>query len=209
MSRVKVTHKVTEARGKQRNSGSRFLKREGILRAVQQSGCTEAAEQGTQAPRQAAVWLVDPLQTQLLGGEGANLEVFPRHQATRGSPGACNSSSASILLSGPVPRGCYCRCRAAFSPPPTPSPPACPCPLHCILSPPHTSRLRLPHPIRASASFALHPSSLPSWFLSPHPEFVFITPSLSCKTASQTGYPIGSLVKKLGGFCHQGSPPAF
>lgn len=154
--------------------------REGILGALLQRGCTEAAERGKLPGRQ--LWGWQTLHAQLLGGEGAHSEVFPGHQATRGSPGGCNSSPASILLSGPVPRACYCRCTAAF-------PPACPCPLHCTLC----SHLGLPHPARAPAalpcfsppaSFPLHASSLPSWFLSPHPGFVFITPSPWCQTAS-------------------------
>lgn len=67
---------------------------------------------------------------------GAGLEVFPGHQATRVSPGGCNSSSAPVPLSGPAPGACYCRCRAA--PPPTglslspslrPLPPPCQPPL--------------------------------------------------------------------------------
>lgn len=124
----------------------------------------------------------------LLGGEGADSEVFPGHQATRGSHGGCNSSSASILLSGPVPRACYCRCRAAFppAPRPVPVPSTVPSPLHtpATLQEAVWGVPGLPHPARAPASFPLHLSSLPKWFLSPHPGFVFLTSSPSCKTAS-------------------------
>lgn len=188
-------------RGKQRNFGSRFLTGEGILRAVQERGCTGAAEQGTRAASQAGVGLLDLLHAQLLGGQGADSEVFPGHQATRGSPGGCNSSSASILLSGPVPRACYCRCRAEF---PTPglSLSFALYPLPSTHQPLYKKQFGMPwgcpHPARAPASYPLHPSSLPSWFLSPHPGFVFITPSPSCKTASTDRSPHRVHRQKLG-----------
>lgn len=84
--------------------------------------------------------LVDPSCAQLLGGGGAGSEVFLRHQATRVSPGGCNSSLASVPLSGPAPRACYCRCRASSPPPHPPSPLACLCPLIYTPAPPPASR---------------------------------------------------------------------
>lgn len=146
---------------------------------------------------------------------GAGLEVFPGHQATRVSPGGCNSSSAPVPLSGPAPGACYCRCRAA--PPP---PLACPCPLHCALSLPHAShpckkQFGVPQPCPRPVLLGLPllpPCMLfphPRQFLSPHQGLVPTTPSPSRKAASMGRSPPHRATSKIsGGFSHQGSPPA-
>lgn len=132
------------------------------------------------APGPAGVGLVEPRHAWLLGGGGAGSEVFPGHQATRVSPGGCNSSSAPVPLSGPAPGACYCRCGAAppiaglsLSPPlhPLPSPPLqeqfgvpeqCPChvlPVPISLCP--ASPLPTPDSsLSPSRACARHPESI-------------------------------------------------
>ena len=158
-------------------------------------------EQGGEAPGQTDMGLADPLRTRLLGGGEAGSEVFPGHQATRVSPGGCNSSSAPVPLSGPAPGACYCRCGA-------PSPLACPCPLPTPATPTRSSS-GVPQQCPCSVlpgTPCLFPCKLSphsSWFLSLHPGVVPTTRSPWCKAASMARSPPHKATNKiLGGFGH-------
>lgn len=102
---------------------------------------------------------------------GAGLEVFPGHQATRVSPGGCNSSSAPVPLSGPAPGACYCRCRAAP-------------PLHWPVPVPFTAPSPSPMPAtpaRSSLGCLSHAHVLSCWVShSCPPACCFPTPGSFC-----------------------------